>query len=87
MNLKNLAKYGKTSKIKEGIGSLDYGFIYEKHYIIVDKNTIEDVFDRLIDYWKERWAISRAERMPQWRNFNSNEIFEKIEKTLCFLTT
>ena len=49
MNLKNLAKYGKASKIKKGEGSLDYGFVRSPTYIIIDQNAIEDVLERLID--------------------------------------
>ena len=39
-------------------------------------------FNSLVDYWKERWAIPRAERMPEWRNFNSNDFIETVEKML-----
>lgn len=43
---------------------------------------IDRPFDKLVDYWKERWAIPRAERMPKWKIFNSNKFFEKTEKML-----
>jgi len=49
VDLKNLAKYGKASKIKKGEGSLDYGFVRSPTYIIIDQNAIEDVLERLID--------------------------------------
>jgi hypothetical protein len=39
-------------------------------------------FNELVDYWKERWAIPRAERMPEWKNFNSNKFLKKTEKLL-----
>jgi len=43
---------------------------------------IDRPFDKLVDYWKERWAIPRAERMPEWKKFNSKQFFKKIEKIL-----
>jgi len=43
---------------------------------------IDRPFDKLVDYWKERWAIPRAERMPEWRDFNSNKFFKRVEKIL-----
>lgn len=43
---------------------------------------VDRPFDELVDYWKERWAIPRAERMPEWKNFNSNNFFKKTEKML-----
>jgi hypothetical protein len=49
MNLKNLAKYGKWSRVKQGEGSLDYGFVRSPSYIIIDQDAIEDVLERLID--------------------------------------
>jgi hypothetical protein len=49
VNLKNLAKYGKWSRVKHGEGSLDYGFVRSPTYIIIDQNAIEDVLERLID--------------------------------------
>jgi len=39
-------------------------------------------FDKLVDYWKERWAIPRAERMPEWKKFNGNNFFKKTERML-----
>jgi len=36
----------------------------------------------LTTYWKERWAIPRAERMPEWKNFDSNKFFKKVENVL-----
>jgi hypothetical protein len=34
-------------------------------------------FDKLVDYWKERWAIPRAERKVEWKNFDSKQFFKK----------
>jgi len=39
-------------------------------------------FDKLVDYWKERWAIPRAERMPEWKDFEANKFFKKVNKVL-----
>lgn len=36
-------------------------------------------FNNLVDYWKERWAIPRAERIPEWKNFESDKFFKKVE--------
>ncbi len=43
---------------------------------------IDRPFNKLVEYWKERWAIPRAERKPEWRNFDSNKFFKKAEKML-----
>jgi hypothetical protein len=43
---------------------------------------VDRPFDQLVDYWKERWAIPRAERMFEWKNFDSNKFFKKVEKVL-----
>lgn len=37
-------------------------------------------FDELVDYWKKRWAIPRAERMPQWKDFRRENFFKNIER-------
>ena len=39
-------------------------------------------FSSLVDYWKERWAIPRAKRMPEWEDFNSNNFIKATEKIL-----
>jgi len=43
---------------------------------------IDRPFDKLADYWKERWAIPRAERRPEWNKFESNKFFQEAEKIL-----
>ena len=43
---------------------------------------VDRPFDKLVDYWKERWAKPRAERMTDWRNFNSNNFLKKTERML-----
>ncbi len=39
-------------------------------------------FDDLMLYWKERWALPRAERKKEWKNFKKNDFFRKIEREL-----
>ncbi|MHA2621516.1 MAG: Druantia anti-phage system protein DruA [bacterium JZ-2024 1] len=39
---------------------------------------IDRPFNKLVDYWKERWALSRAARKPEWKNFNKKNVFNKI---------
>jgi hypothetical protein len=43
---------------------------------------VDRPFDKLVDYWKERWAIPRAERIPRWKKFESNKFFQEAEKIL-----
>ncbi len=39
-------------------------------------------FNKLVDYWKKRWAIPRAERKLKWKKFKAEQFFENVEKTL-----
>lgn len=39
-------------------------------------------FNKLVDYWKHRWALPRAERKPEWENFDAKKFFKKIEEIL-----
>lgn len=43
---------------------------------------IDHPFNKLVDYWKERWALPRAERKPEWKDFSAEEFFKKAEKIL-----
>lgn len=43
---------------------------------------IDRPFDKLVDYWKERWAIPRAERIPEWKDFKRDEFFKKADRML-----
>lgn len=43
---------------------------------------IDRPFNKLVDYWKERWAIPRAERMPEWKDFRRDIFFKKAERML-----
>jgi len=39
-------------------------------------------FHELQDYWKERWAIPRAERKPEWKDFKAAKFFREAERML-----
>ena len=39
-------------------------------------------FNELVKYWKERWAIPRGERMPEWKDFSRDKFFKKAERML-----
>ncbi|WP_297212041.1 MULTISPECIES: Druantia anti-phage system protein DruA [Thermodesulfovibrio] len=43
---------------------------------------IDRPFGELVDYWKKRWALPRAERISNWKYFNSHKFFEETEKML-----
>jgi len=45
-------------------------------------NYIDRPFNKLVDYWKERWALPRAKRKPSWKEFNAEEFFREVEKLL-----
>jgi hypothetical protein len=35
-------------------------------------------FSKLEDYWKERWALPRANRMPAWKDFSASDFFDNV---------
>lgn len=39
-------------------------------------------FDQLMSYWKQRWGLPRAERLPRWRQFQATSFMESIKTTL-----
>ena len=39
-------------------------------------------FHELQDYWKERWAIPRAERKAEWKDFKAAKFFGEAERML-----
>jgi len=43
---------------------------------------IDRPFNELVDYWKHRWALPRAERKPEWKDFEAKKFFKKVEKIL-----
>jgi hypothetical protein len=34
-------------------------------------------FNDLVEYWKERWAIPRSDRIPEWKNFTVDNFFKE----------
>ncbi|MEW6103320.1 MAG: Druantia anti-phage system protein DruA [bacterium] len=78
-----------------GLSSYEFHGIKREFYLFLLVRNLKEViqkaqkpiwFDRpffnLVDYWKERWAISRAERMSQWKDFEAKKFFKKTEKML-----
>jgi len=48
---------------------------------------IDHSFEELSSWWKERWAIPRAERAirgeaPDWRGFNPESLIEEVSRLL-----
>ncbi|WP_390176032.1 Druantia anti-phage system protein DruA [Candidatus Methylacidiphilum infernorum] len=43
---------------------------------------VDRPFCKLVNYWKERWAIPRMERIQKWKYFNCSEFFDNIERQL-----
>ncbi|MEM5871674.1 MAG: DUF4338 domain-containing protein [Candidatus Aenigmatarchaeota archaeon] len=39
-------------------------------------------FERLVYYWKDKWAIPRTNRKSDWKSFESKKFFEEVEKML-----
>lgn len=80
-----------------GLHSFEYHGIKREFYLFPLVKNLREViqkrenpiwvdrpFNNLVDFWKERWAIPRAKRMPEWENFNSNNFLKKTEKMLKF---
>ncbi|BAU23106.1 hypothetical protein THC_0714 [Caldimicrobium thiodismutans] len=42
-------------------------------------------FEKLVDFWKERWALPRAKRVQKWKNFDKNKFFYEVERLLMEL--
>jgi hypothetical protein len=43
---------------------------------------VDRPFNELVDYWKQRWAIPRAERVSEWKDFSSENFFRNVERML-----
>jgi len=78
-----------------GLSKFEYHGIKREFYLFPLVRNLRDViqqrrkpisfdypFNRLVDYWKERWAIPRSERISEWKDFKSNKFFKKTEKML-----
>ncbi len=55
-----------------------------KEVIKNNKNPIyvDRPFKKLVEYWKERWALPRSKRKPNWKNFKFETFFKEVEKLL-----
>jgi hypothetical protein len=78
-----------------GLSSFEFHGIKREFYLFPFVKNIREVireqqepvwFDRtfheLEDYWRERWAIPRAARKPEWSGFEAAEFFERTGKML-----
>lgn len=78
-----------------GLPSFEYHGIKREFYLFPLVKNLREViqkrkrpiwvdrpFNNLVDFWKERWAIPRAERMPEWENFEKDKFFRKTEKLI-----
>lgn len=43
---------------------------------------IDRPFDDIVEYWKERWAMPRADRMDKWREFGKKKFFRKAKRMI-----
>ncbi len=81
-----------------GLSSYEYHGIKREFYLFPLVKNLKEViqkgqkpiwidrpFDKLVNYWKERWALPREKRMPEWRNFRSEKFFKKAERILSIL--
>ncbi len=76
-----------------GLPSFEYHGIQREFYLFPLAKNLRQViqcgqkplwidrdFCNLVDYWKQRWAVPRAVRMPQWREFTVTHFFQEIDK-------
>lgn len=80
--------YGPSRKLKLislglrylGLSKFEYHGIKREFYLF--PLWFDRPFNKLVDYWKERWALPRAERALNWKNFNTNKFLRKIKQML-----
>jgi len=73
-----------------GLSSFEYHGIKREFYLfplvknlrgVIQQSESPFLFDRpfndLVNYWKKRWAIPRAERMPEWKDFTVEHFFKR----------
>lgn len=78
-----------------GLDSFEYHGIKREFYLFPLAKNLREViqkrqkpvwadrsFDKLVEYWKDRWAIPRAERKPEWKDFTVEHFFKKVDKML-----
>jgi len=83
LELKNLTRSYIFHNIKRGY----YFFPHVKNLkSVIQKNEkplwYNRPFAELFGFWLERWGIPRSERNGEWRNFDSNKYFKKIDLQL-----
>jgi hypothetical protein len=74
-----------------GLSSFEYHGIKREFYLFPLIKNLKEViqfgqkptwinrpFDKLVEYWKERWAIPRAARTNKWRDFRVKYFFKKV---------
>lgn len=76
-----LTKLGLSGDLlKHGIKREIYGIplAYNfKEYLKGETNKLDEIympFNKVTDYWKERWLKNRVDRKPEYMDFNKNEI-------------
>lgn len=78
-----------------GLSSFEFHGIKREFYLLSSVKNLREVihyhqepiwfsrpFYELQDYWKERWAIPRAERKTEWKDFKVAEFFKRTERML-----
>ena len=78
-----------------GLSKFEYHGIKREFYLFPLVKNLRDIiqkkrkpisfdrpFNRLADYWKERWAVPRAKRMLEWKDFRRDTFFKKAERML-----
>lgn len=78
-----------------GMPSFEYHGIKREFYLFPLVKNLENVIQRgkrplrfnrpfadLLRYWKERWAIPRAERKPEWEDFSEKQFSKQVRRTL-----
>jgi len=79
LELKNFSKHGLKREV--------FLFSLVKNLKEVIKYKEDPVFynysfEELLDYWKQRWAIPRSQRKPQWKDFKCEEYLNKVMRQL-----
>lgn len=78
-----------------GLSKFEYHGIKREFYLFPLAKNLRDIiqkkrkpisfdrpFYRLADYWKERWAVPRAKRMLEWKDFRRDTFFKNAKRML-----
>jgi hypothetical protein len=79
-----------------GLGdSFSYHGIQREFYLFSLVNNLQEVIkheqppkwidrplSRIVDYWKERWAIPRSRNIQTWKRFKASRFFDEVEREL-----